>query len=37
VEQELFALLKEREEAARARVKKLQDDLTALNGQIAAA
>jgi hypothetical protein len=37
VEQELFTLLKEREEAARVRVEKLQGELAALNVRIAAA
>ncbi|MGW7579282.1 hypothetical protein, partial [Streptomyces sp. NPDC054765] len=37
MEQELFALLKEREEAARVRVERLQGELAALNVQIAAA
>lgn len=37
MEQELFALLKGREEAARAQVEKLQGALAALNAKIAAA
>lgn len=37
MEQELFALLREREESARVRVEKLQGELAVLNVQIAAA
>ena len=37
MEQELFALLKEREEAARGRMERLQGELAALNVRIAAA
>ncbi|MFD7471536.1 hypothetical protein ACFV8Z_04880 [Streptomyces sp. NPDC059837] len=37
MEQELFALLKEREEAARGRMERLQGEPAALNERIAAA